>query len=118
MSEIANDNMRPGVRSALDYLKTGGLGEVAGLADTAMRHGYPKVQSDTDMAVALCVMAADAMSFASALARIAAYTPPDQMREDEENGEGYGLDPGEAVEMAYENVISEALGALQRAGWK
>lgn len=43
-----------------------------------------------------------------ALKRIAAYTPPDRMKRDEERGNGYGLDPHEAVEMAYENVIEEA----------
>lgn len=38
---------------AMEYLKTGGLGEVAGLADIARQMGDPKVQMNTDMAVAI-----------------------------------------------------------------
>lgn len=57
---IANENMRKDVADALRYLKTGGLGEVIGFTDIALRGGHPKVQMDTDMAMALCVMAARA----------------------------------------------------------
>ena len=40
------------------YLRDGGIGEVYGLADLAMRLGQQKVQMDTDMAIALCRLAA------------------------------------------------------------
>lgn len=50
------------VEEAKKYLETGGLGEVAGLADLAMRGGHPKVQLDTDMAIALCMLALEALN--------------------------------------------------------
>jgi hypothetical protein len=46
-----------GIAEVLDYLKTGGLGEVIGLADIAVLMNQPKVQMDTDMALALCQLA-------------------------------------------------------------
>lgn len=52
----------PEVQSALEYLKTGGLGEVAGLTELAMNAGHPKVMSDTTMAMALCELAAEALA--------------------------------------------------------
>lgn len=57
----ANDNLTEGVRSTIDYLATGGLSEVIGLTSVAMHQNYPKVQSDTDMAMALCLLAAEAL---------------------------------------------------------
>lgn len=48
------------ISEARRYLETGGLGEVIGITDLAMRGGSPKVQMDTDMALALCFMAAEA----------------------------------------------------------
>lgn len=54
---IANDNLAPDTVEALKYLRTGGLGEVFGLADQAGRIGAAKVQMDTPMAKALCLMA-------------------------------------------------------------
>lgn len=42
---------------AMDYLTTGGLGEVIGITDMARKMGSPKVQSDTDMVMALCILA-------------------------------------------------------------
>lgn len=42
------------------YLADGGLGEVIGLTDVAIRMGQPKVQMDSHMAMALCLMAANA----------------------------------------------------------
>ena len=41
-----------------------------------------------------------------ALKRIAAYDSPERLRRTSERD--YGLDPDEAIEYAYENVISEA----------
>jgi len=45
------------VEEASRYLETGGLGEVLGLASMSMSMGHPKVQMDTDMAIALCLLA-------------------------------------------------------------
>lgn len=56
-----NDNQRPEVTQARRYLESGGLGEVIGFTDLALRNGSPKVQSDTDMAMALCVLAGEAI---------------------------------------------------------
>lgn len=46
---------------AMRYLLTGGLGEVMGLADMARNMNQPKVQMDTDMALALCTLAAESV---------------------------------------------------------
>lgn len=46
---------------AREYLEGGGLGETLGLAYMARDMGSPKVQMDTDMAVALCLMASEAV---------------------------------------------------------
>lgn len=45
------------VREADNYLSTGGLGEVIGITLHAMKAGLPKVQSDADMMMALCLLA-------------------------------------------------------------
>lgn len=45
------------IEEAKKYLETGGLGEVMGLASIANDAGQPKVQMDTDMAIALCLLA-------------------------------------------------------------
>lgn len=50
-----------GVKDAKEYLETGGLGEVVGLTDMAKKMGQPKVQMDTDMAMALCILANEAL---------------------------------------------------------
>ena len=42
----------------------------------------------------------------AALKRIAAYQPPDKLRRHSEKT--YGLDGDEAIEAAYENVLSDA----------
>lgn len=44
-------------READNYLATGGLGEVIGLTLAAAQMKRPKVQSDTDMMLALCMLA-------------------------------------------------------------
>ena len=49
------------VESAKRYLETGGLGEVIGLTSIAAEHKQPKVQMDTDMAMALCLLADEAL---------------------------------------------------------
>lgn len=46
-----------------------------------------------------------------ALLRISRYTPPAKLRKSAERE--YGLDPDEAIEMAYENVIAEAKAAIK-----
>lgn len=48
-----------------------------------------------------------------ALRRIASYAPPDRIRRDNERGRGTGLDTDEEIEMAYENVITEAKMAIK-----
>jgi len=49
------------IEEAQRYLETGGLGEVMGLASASMGAGMPKVQMDTDMAIALCILADEAL---------------------------------------------------------
>lgn len=46
-----------------------------------------------------------------ALRQIASYTQPGKLRRTAQKE--YGLDPEEAIEMAYENVIEEAKGAIR-----
>ena len=46
-----------------------------------------------------------------ALKRIASYQPPESLHRTA--GRVYGLDGNEAIEMAYENVISEAKSAIK-----
>lgn len=50
------------IEDASAYLETGGLGEVIGFASMYMDAGEPKVQMDTDMAIALCILAAEALN--------------------------------------------------------
>lgn len=49
------------VAKATEYLTDGGLGEVIGLTDIARHMSQPKVQMDTDMAMALCLLADEAI---------------------------------------------------------
>jgi hypothetical protein len=53
--------MKEDIVEAKSYLETGGLGEVMGLAKLARDMSQPKVQMDTDMAIALCLLADDAI---------------------------------------------------------
>lgn len=53
--------MSVNLKGARQYLETGGLGEVIGLAHMAMKVGHEKVQMDTDMALALCHLASEAL---------------------------------------------------------
>lgn len=53
--------MANSVEDAKKYLETGGLGEVIGLTSMAMDAKQPKVQMDTDMAMALCLLADEAL---------------------------------------------------------
>ncbi len=46
-----------------------------------------------------------------ALKRISLYDRPERIRRDA--GKRYGLEPGEAVEMAYENILAEAKAAVK-----
>lgn len=45
------------IEEAKDYLETGGLGEVIGLASMANQEGSSHVQMTTDLALALCLLA-------------------------------------------------------------
>lgn len=58
---VANDNMTDDVRDALAYLCSGGIGEVIGLTSIALRSGEPVVQSSAAMAMALCLLADQAI---------------------------------------------------------
>lgn len=50
------------IDAATKYLETGGLGEVIGLTDIAIKMNQPKVQMDSDMAMALCLLASEALN--------------------------------------------------------
>lgn len=50
-----------GLDDAMTYLICGGVGEVTVLARQALDAGAPKVQIDTDMALALCLLADEAL---------------------------------------------------------
>lgn len=50
------------LQEAYEYLSTGGLGEVIGFTSAALDAGMPKVQSDTDMAMVLCLLAGEALN--------------------------------------------------------
>jgi hypothetical protein len=60
MNHCARAPADGGETDARKYLDNGGLGETLGLAWAAMEAGAPKVQMDTDMAIALCQMAGEA----------------------------------------------------------
>lgn len=49
------------LKQATEYLETGGLGEVIGLTDMARQMDNPKIQMNTDMAMALCLLADEAL---------------------------------------------------------
>ena len=49
------------IKEAREYLETGGLGEVIGLTSMAIEMDQPKVQLDSDMAMALCLLADEAL---------------------------------------------------------
>ena len=51
-----------GVAEAKVYLETGGLGEVVGLTSLAIEMDQPKVEMDSDMAMALCILAQEALN--------------------------------------------------------
>jgi len=52
---------RAQIDEARGYLETGGLGEVLGFTDIALSMEQPKVQMDTPMAMALCLLAGEAI---------------------------------------------------------
>ena len=58
-------------------------------------------------------ISSDYAAMYTALRRIESYMPPEKLRRQAEKK--YGLEPDEAVEMAYENVISEARIGLRGA---
>lgn len=49
------------VDASTAYLSDGGLGEVIGFTSLAHEMDQPKVQMDTDMAMALCLLADEAI---------------------------------------------------------
>jgi hypothetical protein len=56
-----NDNLPADIAFAMDYLLTGGLGEVIGFTEMAAGMNQPKVQCDTDMMRALLLLAWEAI---------------------------------------------------------
>lgn len=48
---------REAIEDATRYLETGGMGEVIGLTSVALDMSQPKIQMDSDMAMALCLLA-------------------------------------------------------------
>lgn len=56
-----NDKLSAAIDDATQYLETGGLGEVIGMAQISWEMGHKKVQMDTDMAIALCILADEYM---------------------------------------------------------
>lgn len=48
---------REAIEDATRYLETGGMGEVIGLTSVALDLNQPKIQMDSDMAMALCLLA-------------------------------------------------------------
>lgn len=55
-----NDNLPADVADAMDYLLTGGLGEVIGFTEMFASRKEPKVQCDTDMMQAILILASEA----------------------------------------------------------
>lgn len=60
--------MKEDIAEVQSYLETGGLGEVMGLASLARDMSQTKVQMDTDMAIALCLLADEAIKARKAAA--------------------------------------------------
>lgn len=52
-------------KEADNYLSNGGLGEVIGLSMEYMKMGFPKVQLDSDMALAFCMLASEGLAVRS-----------------------------------------------------
>lgn len=50
----------PNIEAALEYLREGGLAEVFGMAMVAITEKYDKFLLDTDIALALCMLAQEA----------------------------------------------------------
>lgn len=50
------------IEENIRYLEDGGMGEVTGLAMMSKDLGQAKVQMDTDMALALCVLAGESVT--------------------------------------------------------
>lgn len=56
------ERMHSEVDQATTYLtEPGGMGEVIGLVSASLEAGLPKVQMDTGMAMALCILAAETL---------------------------------------------------------
>lgn len=53
--------MKYNLKEATEYLETGGLGEVIGFTHCVKEMHQEKVQMDTDMAMALCLLADEAL---------------------------------------------------------
>lgn len=56
-------------------------------------------------------MTSDAQRYFDALKRITAYMEPEQLRK--RSLKMYGIEPEEAIEFAYENVLAEAKAAIR-----
>jgi hypothetical protein len=57
----ANDNLPEDIAFSLEYLATGGLGEVVMATDAAYRTKEPRITSTPDLILALCILAQEAL---------------------------------------------------------
>lgn len=53
--------MKADIETCLKYLETGGLGEVIGFTSISYELDQPKVQSDTDLMMAILILAQEAL---------------------------------------------------------
>ena len=57
----ANDNLSKDVADAIEYLSTGGIGEVVIAAQMARDGGFNSILSTPDLTIALCILAQEAL---------------------------------------------------------
>ena len=50
------------IQECIEYLQDGGMGEVIGLTSTAFGNGDKKVQCDTDLQMAILILADEALT--------------------------------------------------------
>lgn len=62
LTNRANDNLPADITRAIDYLSTGGMGEVVGITDAAYRAKQPRIQSTPDLVLALCILAQETLA--------------------------------------------------------
>ena len=58
---LSNDSKMTAIEGAKKQLEAGSLGEFIGLASVAIQSGQSKIKMDVDMAMALCLLADEAL---------------------------------------------------------